>query len=49
MKTWNEIGYVKGDMMCPKCGGVLLIRGDDIATFATCTRCMTEFVKNIEK
>jgi ribosomal protein S27AE len=46
MNTWSEIGYVSRNMMCPKCGGVLLIHGDDITMFATCTRCTTAFVKN---
>lgn len=46
MNTWSEIGYVERDMICPKCGGVLVIHGDDIITLATCTRCMTKFVRN---
>lgn len=47
MNTWSEVGYVRGDMVCPKCGGVLLIHGDDIMIHAVCTRCMTAFVKNM--
>lgn len=47
MNTWIEIGRVSEDMMCPKCGGVLLIHGDNILRHATCTKCMVAFVKKV--
>jgi len=46
MKMWSEIGYVSHIYICPKCGGVLVLRGDDIIMFADCTRCLTSFIEN---